>query len=139
MYQANQNNRMYPATGQINSNNYNANLNPNLNLNPNFHPNFNPNFNPNLNNNLNHHNSNIYYNNNNLYHHNNNSIENNSVNRKENFTIDKIREFPLKQIIIEREYDVLREIGSGGKLIENNLKKSKKDLILILYKFIFLI
>lgn len=48
----------------------------------------------------------IQYNNNYL----NNNNENN-VNKKETFTIDKIREFPLKMIMIEREYDIVKEIG----------------------------
>lgn len=53
----------------------------------------------------------------NHYHHQQNNE--NNVNKRENFTIDKIREFPLKMIVIEREYDIIKEIGSGdyGKVI----------------------
>lgn len=68
------------------------------------------------------------YNNYNNYNQNNN--ENNNGNKKENFTIDKVREFPLKMILIEREYDIIKEIGAGdyGKVILATHKRTNTQV-----------
>ena len=68
------------------------------------------------------------FNNNNIY--NNLPNNENNSNKKEAFTIDKVREFPMKEIVIECEYDVIKEIGSGdyGKVILATHKRTNTQV-----------
>ena len=120
MNQMNQNRMMYPATGQMPQQFNNLAYNPNSNFNSNF--NFsNNNFNSfnNLHPNLYNYQPGSFPNN-----------ENHSLNKKETFSIDKVREFPMPTVIIEREYDIIKEIGSGdyGKVLLATHKRTNTQV-----------
>ena len=118
--QVNSNRMMYPASGQMAPQQFNNSLayNPNSNFNSN---NFNGNFN--FNNNLHP----------NLYNYQQNNFQNNEnhiLNKKETFTIDKVREFPMPTVILDRDYDIIKEIGSGdyGKVLLATHKRTNTQV-----------
>lgn len=134
--QMNANRMMYPASGQMAPQQFNPAYgpnNPNSNFNSNnFNSNFNfqnANFQNNSFNNL--HPTNLYnYQQNNFPNNFQNNNENHILNKKETFTIDKVREFPMTTVIIEREYDIIKEIGSGdyGKVLLATHKRTNTQV-----------